>query len=458
MMAAMSRARVVHVCSECGTSHPKWSGQCSGCGDWNTLVEDVEVDRADVLVLPSNRPGPARIGDDRDRRRATRSPPTSTSSTGSSAAASFAGSVTLARRRAGHRQEHAAAAVARHRGTGRRCTSPPRRAPTRCGGAPSGSARLRDDLWLHAETSLPHILDAIDRHRTRTRGDRLDPDRARPCARRRCPEASARFAAARIGSSSKPRNATSRSCSSATSPRTAGSPGHACSEHVVDTVLAVRGRSPPRAAAAPGLEAPVRADERARPVRDVPRRARRGARSVHAVPRRSTRRRRRLRGRADDGGAPPDRRRGAGTDQSRGARGAVTTQRPGPRRRPAVDADGGARPSQPHADRRAGRLRVHRGRRQAQRARSRPRGVPRRRQRVERHPLPADLAVFGEVGLGGELRQVGPRGAPDDRGRRGSASPGSSCRPTRPTATAACARCARGDLGRGHRPRRPAAR
>lgn len=29
------------MCTECGTAHPKWSGQCSGCGAWNTLVEEV---------------------------------------------------------------------------------------------------------------------------------------------------------------------------------------------------------------------------------------------------------------------------------------------------------------------------------------------------------------------------------------------------------------------------------
>jgi DNA repair protein RadA/Sms len=31
----------VHACTECGTAHPKWSGQCSGCGEWNTLIEEV---------------------------------------------------------------------------------------------------------------------------------------------------------------------------------------------------------------------------------------------------------------------------------------------------------------------------------------------------------------------------------------------------------------------------------
>ncbi|MDA3027271.1 MAG: AAA family ATPase, partial [Actinomycetota bacterium] len=37
----MSRARTAHVCTECGTSHPKWAGQCAGCGEWNTLVEEM---------------------------------------------------------------------------------------------------------------------------------------------------------------------------------------------------------------------------------------------------------------------------------------------------------------------------------------------------------------------------------------------------------------------------------
>ncbi len=38
----MARLRLVHRCSECGAAFPKWTGQCSACGAWNTLVEDVE--------------------------------------------------------------------------------------------------------------------------------------------------------------------------------------------------------------------------------------------------------------------------------------------------------------------------------------------------------------------------------------------------------------------------------
>src|SRR4029450_341600 len=41
IVVGMAKTRVVHACNECGTPHPKWAGQCSGCGAWNTLVEEV---------------------------------------------------------------------------------------------------------------------------------------------------------------------------------------------------------------------------------------------------------------------------------------------------------------------------------------------------------------------------------------------------------------------------------
>ena len=36
----MPRSTTVHVCSSCGHSTPRWHGQCPGCGEWNTLVEE----------------------------------------------------------------------------------------------------------------------------------------------------------------------------------------------------------------------------------------------------------------------------------------------------------------------------------------------------------------------------------------------------------------------------------
>ena len=37
----MPRLRTVYVCSSCQAQHPKWGGQCTSCGEWNSLVEDV---------------------------------------------------------------------------------------------------------------------------------------------------------------------------------------------------------------------------------------------------------------------------------------------------------------------------------------------------------------------------------------------------------------------------------
>jgi DNA repair protein RadA/Sms len=39
----MGRVRVIHRCRACAAVAPKWSGQCSACAEWNTLVEDLEV-------------------------------------------------------------------------------------------------------------------------------------------------------------------------------------------------------------------------------------------------------------------------------------------------------------------------------------------------------------------------------------------------------------------------------
>jgi DNA repair protein RadA/Sms len=38
----LARDGAVYVCQSCGTTHAKWAGQCSGCGAWNTLVEELQ--------------------------------------------------------------------------------------------------------------------------------------------------------------------------------------------------------------------------------------------------------------------------------------------------------------------------------------------------------------------------------------------------------------------------------
>lgn len=37
----MVKAKTQYVCQQCGATHSKWSGRCDNCGEWNTLVEQI---------------------------------------------------------------------------------------------------------------------------------------------------------------------------------------------------------------------------------------------------------------------------------------------------------------------------------------------------------------------------------------------------------------------------------
>ncbi|HCC35518.1 MAG TPA: DNA repair protein RadA [Ruminococcaceae bacterium] len=37
----MAKTKTAYICTECGTQSPKWSGKCPGCGEWNTMREEV---------------------------------------------------------------------------------------------------------------------------------------------------------------------------------------------------------------------------------------------------------------------------------------------------------------------------------------------------------------------------------------------------------------------------------
>lgn len=42
----MSKQKLPFCCQHCGTLHPKWTGQCSGCQQWNTIVEEAATQSA----------------------------------------------------------------------------------------------------------------------------------------------------------------------------------------------------------------------------------------------------------------------------------------------------------------------------------------------------------------------------------------------------------------------------
>jgi len=51
----MSKRATQYVCQECGTVHSKWAGQCAGCGQWNTLVEEM-VDKGSPFAKGAKAP------------------------------------------------------------------------------------------------------------------------------------------------------------------------------------------------------------------------------------------------------------------------------------------------------------------------------------------------------------------------------------------------------------------
>ena len=52
----MAKAKTVYSCTECGAQFPKWTGQCQDCGDWNTLQEEAAPQK-----ITTNNPKAARF-------------------------------------------------------------------------------------------------------------------------------------------------------------------------------------------------------------------------------------------------------------------------------------------------------------------------------------------------------------------------------------------------------------
>jgi DNA repair protein RadA/Sms len=50
-MSKTGKVKTYYLCSDCGHEHLKWSGKCAGCGEWNTLAEFKE--REEKRSVPS---------------------------------------------------------------------------------------------------------------------------------------------------------------------------------------------------------------------------------------------------------------------------------------------------------------------------------------------------------------------------------------------------------------------
>ena len=42
----MARAATRFVCQDCGAAYRKWQGRCDGCGEWNTVIEEIARETA----------------------------------------------------------------------------------------------------------------------------------------------------------------------------------------------------------------------------------------------------------------------------------------------------------------------------------------------------------------------------------------------------------------------------
>lgn len=46
----MAKAKSRFICQQCGASYPKWTGKCENCGEWNSLVEQVAAETGNSAV------------------------------------------------------------------------------------------------------------------------------------------------------------------------------------------------------------------------------------------------------------------------------------------------------------------------------------------------------------------------------------------------------------------------
>ena len=57
----MKKSKTLYVCTECGASFPTWSGRCSSCGNWNTLVEEIAQKTKNETFIKKSSSKPKKI-------------------------------------------------------------------------------------------------------------------------------------------------------------------------------------------------------------------------------------------------------------------------------------------------------------------------------------------------------------------------------------------------------------
>jgi DNA repair protein RadA/Sms len=160
----MSRARTVHRCNDCGATAPQWAGQCPTCGAWNSLAEEALAPTGRPITGPGEPALPvADVPTEERRPRATGVEEVDRVLGGGL----VAGSVTVVGGAPGMGKStlllQVAAEVARQGRTALYSSSEESRVQVR--GRAERLGALVDGLWLHAEASVDHLVDAMDQQR-----------------------------------------------------------------------------------------------------------------------------------------------------------------------------------------------------------------------------------------------------------------------------------------------------
>jgi DNA repair protein RadA/Sms len=159
----MAKLRTVHRCQRCGGTTPKWAGRCPECEGWNTLVEELEAPATGAVVggRPVDRARPIGEVD----RVGARPRPTGVGELDRVLGGGLVpGSVSLLGGEPGIGKStlllEAAGAVARGGGRVLYVAAEEATHQVRCRADRLGA--IHPDLWLASETVVPHIVDHLD--------------------------------------------------------------------------------------------------------------------------------------------------------------------------------------------------------------------------------------------------------------------------------------------------------
>ena len=163
----MAKVQTVHRCCECGATSPKWAGRCSDCGEWNTLVEEVGSPSQPVIgptIAAAGVPMPvSEVVDDTAGARSTGVAEVDRVLGGGV----VPGSVTLLGGEPGIGKStlllQVAAEAASKGGRALYVSGEESAAQIRARAARLGA--LHADLWLVSETVLPHVVAHLDQVR-----------------------------------------------------------------------------------------------------------------------------------------------------------------------------------------------------------------------------------------------------------------------------------------------------